>query len=246
MKEITMRTKFYTLFIVVLLVSLLSACSSLAGSTPADKTVTRTMNVTGTGKVTLTPDIAYISIGVHTEGADVTEALTSNTAQAQKVSDALKALGVDVKDIQTTSFNVYPQQQFDDKGQPTTTKYIVDNSVYVTVRDLTKLGVMLDAVVRSGANNINGINFDVSNRDAANSQARTAAIADARKQAEEMAKAAGVTLGDVQSIALSGSPTPTPLYDAKGGAVMSAGASVPVSAGQMIITVDANITYAIK
>ena len=240
-----MRTKIYILFIVVLMVSLLSACSSLA-SAPADKSVTRTISVTGTGKVTLSPNIAYITIGVHTEGSDVTEALTSNTSQAQKVADALKALGVDAKDIQTTSFNVYPQQIFDEKGVVTDTKYIVDNGVYVTVRDLTKLGSLLDAVVRSGANNINGINFDISNRDDANSQARIAAIADARKQAEEMAKAAGVTLGDVQSISLNGSPTPSPLYDAKGGAAMSVGASVPVSAGQMVIMVDANITYALK
>jgi uncharacterized protein YggE len=240
-----MRTKITTLIIVVLLVGLLSACSSLANA-PANKSETRFMNVTGTGKVTLTPNIAYISVGVNTEGKDVNEALTSNTSQAQKVADALKALGVDAKDIQTTSFNVYPQQQFDGKGVPTETKYIVDNGVYVTVRDLTKLGGLLDAVVRSGANNINGISFDVANRDEANSQARTSAIADARKQADELAKAAGVTLGAVQSISISGNPNPVPMYDAKGGAMMSAGANVPVSAGQLIITVDANITYALK
>jgi uncharacterized protein YggE len=240
-----MRNKLYTLLIVVLLVGLLSACSPSA-STPAGKGDIRMLAVTGTGKVTLTPDIAYISIGVHTEAKDVNEALTSNTAQAQKVADALNALAVDAKDIQTTSFNVYPQQQFGPQGEPLDTKYIVDNTVYVTVRDLTKLGQMLDAVVRSGANNINGISFDVSNREEANSQARKAAIEDARKQADELAKAAGVTLDLVQSISLSGNPTPVPMYEAKGGAGMSAGANAPVSAGQMIITVDANITYTLK
>jgi uncharacterized protein len=245
MKELTMRSKIYILFSVVLLVGLLSACSALA-STPTNQAAARTMTVTGTGKMTLSPNIAYINIGVHTEGQDVTEALASNTSQAQKVADALKALGVDAKDIQTTSFNVYPQQTFDDKGAVTSTKYIVDNGVYVTVRDLTKLGSLLEAVVNSGANNINGINFDISNRDDVNSQVRTLAIADARKQADELAKAAGVTLGAVQSISINGNPTPAPIYDAKGGTVMSAGANVPVSAGQMIISVDANITYAIK
>jgi uncharacterized protein len=240
-----MRTKFYALFVVVLLVGLLSACSASANDSTS-KAETRFMTVTGTGKVTLTPNIAYISIGVHTEAKDVNEALTSNTAQAQKVADALKAMGVDAKDIQTTSFNVYPQQQFDDKGQPTDVKYIVDNGVYVTVRDLTKLGGLLDAVVRSGANNINGISFDIDNRDAANSQARAAAIADARKQADELAKAAGVTLGAVQSISISGNPNPVPMYDAKGGAMLSATSNVPVSAGTLIIQLDANITYAIK
>jgi uncharacterized protein len=240
-----MFRKIYLLFVAVLMVGLLGACASSA-NTPTDKSAIRTMNVTGTGKVTLTPNVAYINIGVHTEGSDVNEALASNTSQAQKVADALKALGVDAKDIQTASFNIYPQQLFDDKGQPTSTKYMVDNGVYITVRDLTKLGSLLNAVVSSGANNINGINFDIANRDEAIAQARTAAIADARKQAEELAKAAGVTLGEVQSISISANPNPTPLYDTKGGAAMSVGGTVPVSAGQLVISVDANITYAIK
>jgi uncharacterized protein YggE len=238
-----MRNKLFLLLTAVLLVGLLSACSF---STSFNKNDTRLITITGTGKVTLTPDIAYISIGVHTEGKDVNEALTSNTSQAQKVADALKALGVDAKDIQTTSFNVYPQQQYGPQGEALDIKYMVDNTVYITVRDLTKLGDLLDAVVRSGANNINGISFDVSNREDANSQARKAAIEDARKQADELAKAAGVSLDKVQSIYISGSPVPVPLYEAKGGAGMSAGSTVPVSAGQMVITLDATITYTLK
>ena len=240
-----MRNKLYLILIVVLLVGLLSACSSIAG-TSADKTTIRQMTVTGTGKITLTPNLAYISVGVHTELADVNEALASNTAQAQKVSDGLKSFNVDAKDIQTTSFNVYPQKNYDPNGVVLDTKYVVDNSVYITVRDLSKLGQILNAVVSSGANNINGINFDVSNSDEAISQARKAAIDDAKKQADELAKTAGVTLGLVQTIYISGNPTPLPVYEAKGGASMSAGANVPVSAGQMIIQIDVSITYALK
>jgi uncharacterized protein len=240
-----MRNKLYFLIIVVLLVGLLSGCSAITGAN-ADKTSLRQMTVTGVGKITLTPNLAYISVGVHTEQTDVNEALASNTAQAQKVADALKGLNVDIKDIQTTSFNVYPQKNYGPNGEVVETVYVVDNSIYITVRDLSKLGQILNEVVSSGANNINGINFDVSNRDEAISQARKAAIDDAKKQADELAKAAGVTLGPVQTLNISSNPTPLPVYEAKGGAGMSAGANVPVSAGQMIIEIDVSITYALK
>jgi uncharacterized protein YggE len=172
--------------------------------------------------------------------------LASNTSQAQKVADALKSLNVEAKDIQTTSFNVYPQKNYGPNGEVLDTIYVVDNSVYITVRDLSKLGQILSAVVSSGANNINGINFDISNREEAISQARKAAIDDAKKQADELAKAAGVTLGPVQTLYISSNPTPLPVYEAKGGASMSASANVPVSAGQMIIQIDVSITYALK
>jgi uncharacterized protein YggE len=240
-----MRNKIYLMLIVVLLLGLLSACSSIGGSS-ANQAVVRQMTVTGTGKITLTPNLAYISVGVHTEMADVNEALASNTSQAQKVADALKSLNVEAKDIQTTSFNVYPQKNYGPNGEVLDTIYVVDNSVYITVRDLSKLGQILSAVVSSGANNINGINFDISNREEAISQARKAAIDDAKKQADELAKAAGVTLGPVQTLYISSNPTPLPVYEAKGGASMSASANVPVSAGQMIIQIDVSITYALK
>ena len=249
-----MRNKLKLTVIAFVLIGLLAACapgaaaklSANASGTGSTGTDLRTMSVNGVGRVYLVPDLAYINIGVHTEAANVAEALSGNTTQAQKVADTLKGLGVDPKDIQTTSFNVYPQQKYGPNGEMTSTTYAVDNTVYVTVRDLTKLGTILDAVVTSGANNISSITFDSTAKDQALVDARKAAITDARQQAQALADAAGVTIDVIQSINVSNN-TPIPMYDAKGGAMAASSNSVvPVSAGQLVIEVDANLTYSIK
>jgi hypothetical protein len=255
MKELLMRTKTTLITGVLLLSFLLSGCAGAALAqepTPApageSATTPRTVSVTGSGKVTLTPDIAYISIGVHTEGKDAAQAVASNNDQAQAVTDALQAAGIDEKDIQTTNFSIYPQQQYDTQGRPTgEITYIVDNTVFVTVRDLETVGDLLDAAVQAGANSINGIQFDVADRTKALSAARQQAMADARTQAEELAQAAGVTLGQVMTISSYTGGTPIPIAYGKGGGFAAAeAASVPVSAGQMILTVDVSVVYEIQ
>ena len=186
----------------------------------------RTITVTGTGKVTLTPDIAYISIGVHTQNASAKDAVAANNSQAQAVIAAIKGFGVAEKDIQTTNFSIYPQQQYDTNGKQTGIIYVVDNTVYVTVRDLSKLGNLLDSSVSSGANNINSIQFDVADKTGALSQARLAAVADAHKQADELTKATNVGLGQVQTISYYDSTAPITVQYAKAD-MAAAAASVP-------------------
>jgi uncharacterized protein YggE len=249
-----MRTK--TTFVVTFLI-LAALLAGVAGAayaqtdTPAaqgdEAKVTRTVTVSGSGKVYLTPDIAYITIGVHTEGDNAAEAVASNNAQTQKVIDAIKAEGIADKDIQTTNFSIYPQQEYDTDGKPTgKVKYIVDNSVFVTVRDITKVGDVLDAAVKAGANSISGIQFDVADKTAALSEARKAAVEDAKVKAEELASAAGVSLGEVQTISEYTSGGPQPMYDVRSAAPMAEAASVPVQAGQMLLTVDVTMVYEIR
>lgn len=241
--------KKYTLILLVLIITagLLAGCGTTAStkSTSPNQPMQRTIFVTGTGQVTLAPDIAYITIGVHSEAGMVAEALASNTQQAQAVSDALNKLGVDVKDIQTTAFNVYPQQNYGPNGEMLDIKYVVDNSVYVTVRELSKMGEILNTVVKSGANNINGIQFDVADRTQALSEARKKAVENARLQAEELATTAGAKLGEAQSINVNNYYVPYGPVSLKGDAV-GVGGSVPVSAGQMTMTVDVSINYELK
>jgi uncharacterized protein YggE len=228
----------------IILIGSLAACST----TPVQVTTApyvRTLSASGLGEVYIVPDIAYINIGVHTEAADVATALSNNSAQAQQVSEALQALNVEVKDIQTTSFNVYPMNTYDATGVVSSTYYAVDNTVYVTVRDLSALGKLLDAVVKSGANTINGISFDVQDKETATAQARDMAIEKAKTEAEAIAKAAGVKLGDLQSISISTNGGVSPVYDGKGGAY-AANSSVPVSAGQLLVSVNAYVSYEIK
>jgi uncharacterized protein YggE len=243
-----MNMKRYSILIALVMLLALSACQALpAASTPAPNpnTPQRTVNVTGNGKVYVAPDVAYVFTGVHSQSENVGDALSQNNAKAQTIANTLKEMGIEDKDIQTSSFNIYPQQQYSPEGQLTGTIYMVDNTVNVTVRDLTKLGQILDAVVRAGANNINGINFDVLDKTAAISQARELAVQDAQRQAEELAAAAGVSLGELISMNAYTNTGPTPMYDAKGGAAVTAG-EVPVSSGQLLISSDANLTYEIK
>ena len=245
-----MKNKFFILIaLMVVFSSLISACAPIAAQaqSPSTPPTQRQFTANGEGKVYLTPDTAYVYIGVHTESESVGNALSDNTRQAQAVSDALKELGVDPQDVQTAAFNVYPQQQFDKDGTPTTIKYVVDNTVVVTVRDLPKLGQILDTSIRSGANNINGVQFDVKDKPAAIAEARKLAIEDARKTAQDLAAAAGVELGNLDTLSVYSSGGTVPIYEGKGGGgSMSVAANVPVSSGQLVIIMDATLVYEIK
>lgn len=225
------------------MVGLLAGCIQVpAASTPEQL---RTLNVSGNGKVYVVPDMAYVYVGVRTEAEDVASALSANNEQAQAITNLLKGRGVAEKDIQTSAFNVYPTQEFGPNGEVIRTKYVVENTVFITVRDLSQLGSLLDAVVRAGANNIYGISFDVADRAKAEAEARRLAVEDAKARAQELATAAGVTLGEVQNVSVYSSGSPIPLYEAKGMG-MGGGGSAPIAAGQLVISADANITYTIR
>lgn len=249
-----MRNKTVLLIAILMLASaFLTACSPTLSAQPVlaqeEKPIQRTINVTGSGKMTLTPDIAKISIGVHTESENASEAVASNSQQSEKVASALEALKIDPKDIRTTNFSIYPQQQYDNEGKLTGTIYAVDNNVFVTVRDINTVGAVLDAVVKAGANSISGVQFDVDDKETPLTEARTIAVEDARAQAEELAKAAGVSLGQVLTINSYGGAVPFPVYDYKfgvGGGAAADAASVPVSPGQMELTQEVNILFEIK
>jgi uncharacterized protein YggE len=239
-----MPTKLTPISIVVtlVLVLVLSACGAAAGQT-------KTLTVTGTGTVNLTPDIAYVSIGVHTENTDIAQAVESNNSLAQAVVDALRNSGVDAKDLQTSNFSVYSATQTDQiTGKPTGTNYSVDNSVSVTVRDLSKLASLLDTAVHAGANNINSISFDVADNTSALVQARQKAMENAGTLSAELSKTAGLQLGGIQTIAYGENQT-VPYYafgKGGGGAVSAPSASVPINPGQLQLTETVTVTYALK
>jgi len=230
----------------ILFIFTLAACSTLAPVTGATAAPVRSLTSSGQGEVYLTPDLAYVYVGVRADADDVSTALNNNNVQSNAVAQAVKDLGVEAKDVQTTSFNVYPMQDYGPDGTISRKYFVVENTIYITVRDLSKLGTLLDAVVKSGANNINGISFDVQNKEAALAEARDKAIANAKSEAESIAAASGVKLGDLQSVSVNTDNTPSAVYDMKGGGMNAANASVPVSAGQLVITAYANMVYEIK
>jgi hypothetical protein len=240
-----MKTKFLFIIAVLVLGTVLASCVP-STVTVQPQPVQRTLTVTGSGMVTLTPDVAYIYIGVHTENASAAEAVAENNTKSQAVATAIKGFGVEAKDIQTTNFSIWPSDQYDDKGTKTGTIYMVDNTIYITMRDLTKLGDLLDASVRAGANTINSIQFDVADKTEALSQARKAAVENAQKQAQELVDATGVKLGDVQAISYYDSTPLSADYGKGGGGGMLAASSVPVSSGQYQLTTTVTIVYELK
>jgi uncharacterized protein YggE len=239
-------------FLILISIALILGLSACSFSINTDPMIQRTISVDGTGTVSISPDIAYVNIGVQSKADNVKAALDENNQLATNISAALQTLGVATEDIQTSSFNVYPMQDYgpmgmgDENGQPTT-YYQVDNVILVTVRDLTNVGQILDNAVQSGANTINSISFDVTNKEEALAKAREEAITAARLQAEATAAAAGAKLGDVINISTYGNNV-TPYYGGKGADMYAAGgtSSVPVSAGQMSISVTANLMYELK
>ena len=240
-----MKSKSILIATLMLFAVLLSACVGTPAAAPAAQPPVRSMTVSGTGQVTLKPDIAYINIGVHSEAPTASDASAQNNTSSQAVIAALKAAGVAVDDIQTTNYNIYQNNQTGPDGKIVSSTYAVDNTVYVTVRDITKLGALLDDAVKAGANNVNNIQFDVADKTKALSDARAAAVKSARAEADQLASAAGVTLGSVQTISYNEN-TPGPIFYAKGAGPMAADASAPISAGTMQISVNVTLTYEIK
>ncbi len=243
-----MKRNIVILAVMLAVAIILSACGpATIVANPAPPL--RTLVVNGTGTVNLTPDIAYINLGVHTEAATASEAASSNNAQTQQVVAGLKNAGIDAKDIRTMNFSIYPNTQYDPQtNQKIGTTYVVDNTVYVTVRKLDSLGDLLDAAVKSGANNVNSIQFDVADKKPALKQARDQAIQDAKSQAEELASSAGVGLGSLQNINFVNN-MPQPLMESfgkGGGGAVAADVAVPINPGTMTLTVNVALTYEIK
>jgi uncharacterized protein YggE len=222
---------------------MLSGCAAA----PATAEVRPQLTVGGTGLVRLSPDTASINLGVATQDTDVAQAVAASNLAAEAIIEAVKALGVAPEDVRTTYFNVSPQPMFDQNGQPTgQTNYWVNNSLVVTLRQVDQLGTVLQAAVDAGANSINGITFDLSDKSQAEEQARQAAIADARQRAERLASAAGATLGEIVSIYAGGYSYGAINYVEAASAASAGGGTVPIAPGTFDVRIDVSLAYTLK
>ncbi|MEI9900482.1 MAG: SIMPL domain-containing protein [Hyphomicrobium sp.] len=194
------------------------------------------------GSVAVEPDQARLTSGVTAEGSSAREALTANSAAMQKVVGELKSAGIDPKDIQTSSFRVEPRYTRPAEGEaPKIDGYSVANEVQVQVRDLEKVGDILDRLVTAGANQSSGLSFEVSKAETALDDARKQAVANARRRAELYAAAAGVEVGEVLTITEGDAAAPPqPVFRA-----MKA-ASVPIERGTETLEASVTITWALK
>lgn len=153
--------------------------------------------------------------------------------------DRLKSLNIAANDLQTTGYNIQPQYDKDQK----VTGYRIVNSVRAVVRDIKNVGPTIDSAVNAGANRVSGISFDAANKDDATRRAREAAVADARKKAEQYAQLTSMTLGGVMQISESVSGAPEYRTAAPAAA---AGGSTPIEPGQGSLTISVQISYELK
>lgn len=204
----------------------------------------RTVTVSATGQVEAVPDMAYISSGVVSEAKSARAAMAANSADMKKVIDALKAAGIEARDIQTSSFRIDPVYTNPRDGEVAVISgYRVSNQVGVRVRDLDKVGEVLDKVVTLGANEVSGPTFEVSKAETLKDEARKEAIKNARRRAELFATAAGVGIGDVLSITEDSGGYSPPMPMAR--AAMAA-APPPIERGTETLTASVTVTWALK
>jgi len=239
------RNRFTT---AAMIAALVVALVALGGCTkvitaPAGSAA-NTVTASGTGTAQATPDTAEMSFGVSTSSSNAKTALDDASKVAEQITAAVKKAGVDSKDIQTRDVSVYPQSA-DQNGKQVVTGYQASMSVQVKVRDIGTLGDVISAANSAGANSISGPSFTVADPAPTRAVAIDKAVADARKNAEAMAKAAGKNVGEVLSLSSSDvSSIPGPMLAADAGALSAK--SVPIEVGQLDIVSNVTVIFELK
>ncbi|TNF57350.1 MAG: DUF541 domain-containing protein [Rhodobacteraceae bacterium] len=203
----------------------------------------RQISVTGEGQVEAVPDMALISVGVEADDPGARAAMDRAAAGAQAVLAALAAAGIEARDIQTGQVMLNPvwDHRTDPDAAPRVTGFRAVISMNLRLRDLDKLGPVLDAVVGDGANRLGGLSFAVADPDPLMAQARALAVRDAMARARQMADAAGVTLGEVLSISEHGGGARPMMM----GMAEARASDIPVAAGEVSLSANVSMVFAI-
>ncbi len=197
------------------------------------------LTVSGSGKVTVVPDVARIYLGVTLTKPTVKEARDAAARAMNDVIAAIKGLGVADADIQTTGLSL--SARYADGSSTRIVGYVISEQVVVTVRDLDKAGDVVDAATAKGATDVNGISFELGDPAKAQDGARAAAVIAARTSAQAMAAAAHVTLGAV--ISISDSSTPGPIYYGAAAAAPAADVKTPVQPGTQDVSAAVTVVF---
>ena len=228
-----------TLVLIVAVVALAAAAVAGVGRPEAargDTATPDTVTTVGHGVVTLVPDQATVSAGVHTQAASASAALAENSRLMNAVIAALKQAGG--KELQTQQVSLYPQTDNDGKVQG----YVADDTVSA-VSSIAGAGPLVDAAVAAGANTVSGPSLGISDRDASYREALAKAVDDARAKADALAKAGGFGVGPVSSVTEQSSTPPVPIYQA---AAAKSVDSTTVEPGTQDITADVSVTFRIR
>ena len=227
-------------------IALMSAAAFSSAQAAESMMAQRTITVSGDAEVASKPDQARLSAGVVTQADNAATALTANSTAMNRVFAALRMAGIPDNRMQTSNFSVQPQYppfRPDNQEPQRIIGYQVSNNVTVIVDDLTKVGPTLDALVRSGANQLGGIQFTIADPKPLAERARTLAVVDGAAKARTLATAAGVTLGPLMSIQETSSVRPVPVFAM---ARAMAAEATPIAEGEERVGVNVTMTYAIQ
>lgn len=216
----------------------LAGCGSQADADTERSGPSRSVTATATGGAVGVPDQLTADVGIANQGASAADVLAENNAKTQALLDELKLAGIDDKDVETTSVELGPR--FDDEDK--ITGYQANNMLRVTLRDLETAGERLDALVKAGGDSarVQGISLGFAEDDELLSKARVDAVERAKAQATEMAEAAGAKLGKVRTITdVAGSGG----FDERLAAEVATDSAVPIAAGSQELTVQVKVVY---
>jgi len=202
--------------------------------------------VTGTGTVSVVPDVAELRLGVAVARPTVEAARTEAAAVMDSILAAVAAAGVSSRDVRTTLLSVQPRYDYRDGQAPLLTGYELTNTVDVTIRDSATVADVVDGTLRAGATSMDGLTFRVADPAPAEREARIRAVAAARERADVLAEAAGLTIVGVTDI-VEGSAVvpPGPRFKAER-MLMAADAATPVEAGSSDVAVTVTVSYRVR
>ncbi|MBU1177518.1 MAG: SIMPL domain-containing protein [Patescibacteria group bacterium] len=206
-----------------------------------------TITVSDTGEIYAKPDLGIAVFSVKTEKNTVAQAMTENTQKMNKIISSMKNLGVEEKDLKTTAFNIYPRYNYLETGTRILAGYEITQSLQVKIRDLEKIGDIVQAATDAGSNQIGDLSFTIDNEDAFKKQAREEAINKAKAKAKELADQLGVDLVRIVGFYESGEqPIYYDTYSAKEAIGIGGGGAPQIETGENKISVSVSITYEIN
>jgi uncharacterized protein YggE len=237
-----LRTLLLASALALTLTTMTSACAQ--NPIPAVSSDGTLLSISAQAEAKRAPDVASLSTGVVTQAADANAALRANAEQMTKVVATIKAAGVADKDIQTSGININPDYRYADNQPPKIVGYQASNTVNIKVRDISKLGKVLDALVANGANQVNGPSFEIDEPEAVYDEARRAALDKAQKRAEMYAKSLGMTVKRIVSVSEgAGFQPPRPMMMMAMKSQSADAAASPVSPGETSLSANLDVVF---
>jgi uncharacterized protein YggE len=240
-----MRKSFF--FSIVLALATVSGCAARSAQlasqyAPAESGIV----VQGEGRTESAPDLAVLRVGIEARRPTMAEARSANATAQTRVLEALRGLGVETSDVQTEQLSLSAEYDYTESGRQLR-GYLATNMVQVRLRDVSRAGAVVDAVVTAGGDDarVDGLSFDVTDRTAMRAEARRRAVADARAKAEQLASEIGASIGDPVFIEEVSASVPGPIM-MRMEAASAGNDATPVAAGALETRIEVRVRWAIR